>query len=215
MARHRPADGDGDATAGAVLRIDRWLWHARFYKSRALATSAVSAGQVRLNGERVKASRPVRAGDRLALNAAGRLVEVDILALPVRRGPAPEARTAYAETEESLARAVQYAAQQRLGAYAAPRPDGRPDKKARRQLRALGRGQGESGYGLGDWAPYEGDGFGDADADGPPDDTWVDQDAGGIGDDAADGGAHGSPGRDRQRDGWQADRRPAGPRGAK
>ena len=167
MASRRPADRGGEATAAQELRIDRWLWHARFYRSRALATAAVSAGQVRLNGERVKASRVVKVGDRLGLNAAGRLVEVDVRALPARRGPAPEARTAYAETEESIARSVQYAAQQRLGAYAAPRPDGRPDKKARRQLRALGRGQGESGYGPADWAPYDGDGFGAPDDDLP------------------------------------------------
>ena len=141
MAAQQSADRDDEAVTGQALRIDRWLWHARFYKSRALATAAVSAGQVRLNGERVKASRAVKPGDRLALNAAGRVVEIDIRALPVRRGPAPEARTAYAETEESVARGVQYAAQQRLGAFAAPRPDGRPDKKARRQLRALQRQQ--------------------------------------------------------------------------
>jgi ribosome-associated heat shock protein Hsp15 len=159
VPRRRPAEPDSEARADGELRIDRWLWHARFYRSRALASAAVSAGQVRLNGERVKASRAVRAGDRLALNVAGRLVEIDVRALPVRRGPAPEARTAYVETEESLARAVQYAAQQRLGAYAAPRPDGRPDKRARRQLRALGRAQG--GGDPEPWPPYDGDGFAD------------------------------------------------------
>lgn len=143
MPRRRPAEPDSEAPADGELRIDRWLWHTRFYRSRALASAAVSAGQVRLNGERVKASRSVRAGDRLALNIAGRLVEVDVRALPVRRGPAPEARTAYAETDASLARSVQYAAQLRLGALAVPRPDGRPDKRARRQLRALGRAQGD------------------------------------------------------------------------
>ena len=199
MARQRPADRGGEATAAQELRIDRFLWHARFYRSRALATAAVSAGQVRLNGERVKASRVVKVGDRLALNAAGRLVEVDVRALPARRGPAPEARTAYAETEESIARSVQYAAQQRLGAYAAPRPDGRPDKKARRQLRALGRGQGESSHGPADWAPYDGDGFGAPDDDLPAyAGADSDPDDGAGGDDAAgdDGGwaGEGRPG---------------------
>lgn len=143
MAKKVITGSRAEAAAAVGLRLDKWLWHARFYKTRALATAAVGAGHVRLNGERVKASRAVRVDDRIAINASGRLVEVDVRALPVRRGPAIEARGAYEETPESVLRGVAYATNQRLGAFAAPRPLGRPDKKARRQLMALGRRQGE------------------------------------------------------------------------
>lgn len=136
-------ESEGVPGAGS-LRIDRWLWHARFYRSRALATAAVEAGHVRVNGVRAKPSRAVRVGDQLAIARAGNTVEGRIVDLPRRRGPAAEARACFAETEESIARGVRHAQNQRLGAFAAPRPPGRPDKKARRELRALGRGQGEA-----------------------------------------------------------------------
>ncbi len=134
-----------DDSGSTGLRLDRWLWYARFFKSRALATGAISAGHVRVNGTRVKASRAVRVGDEVALALAGRDFECVVRALPVRRGPAPEARQAYEETPPSVQRGITYAQNQRLGALAAPRPDGRPDKKERRQLMALERAQ--SGHG--------------------------------------------------------------------
>ncbi len=143
--KRKAAEAAGAGAGGATLRIDKWLWHARFYKTRALATAAVGAGRVAINGERVKASRTVRAGDRIAVSGGGRTVEVDVLGVPNRRGPAAEARLAYAETADSLARGLVHASNQRLGAFAVPRPDGKPDKKARRQLLALDRRQSDGG----------------------------------------------------------------------
>src|ERR1044072_1955877 len=85
------------------LRIDKWLWCARFFKSRAQATTAVAGGLVHVNGERVKPSRAVHVDDRTEITRDEQRFEVVILSLPVRRGPAPEARTHYVETEASIA----------------------------------------------------------------------------------------------------------------
>ena len=88
-------------TAG--LRVDKWLWCARFYKSRSQATTAVAGGLVHVNGERVKPSRAVHVDDRIAITRDELRFEVVIRGLPVRRGPATEARTFYVETEASVA----------------------------------------------------------------------------------------------------------------
>lgn len=143
-ARKGRSGGDEDAeeAGGSGARIDRWLWMARLYKSRSIAADAVAGGRVRLNGARVKPARTVAPGDRVTLSLGGRDVDLDVRGLPQRRGPAPEARLAYAETPESVARGVQFNAQHRLAAMTVPRPDGRPDKKARRDLMELARRQG-------------------------------------------------------------------------
>lgn len=141
--------GEEGGNAGG-LRIDRWLWQARFYKSRALATEAVAGGHVRLNGVRVKPARVVQPGDRLEVSRGGRVLECVVRAIPARRGPAPEARLAYEETPESIARGERHAEAMRLGAGAAPRPEGRPDKRERRQLRALEAAQRGTGMPAGD-----------------------------------------------------------------
>jgi ribosome-associated heat shock protein Hsp15 len=121
----------------AGLRIDKWLWCARFFKSRSQATAAVAGGLVHVNGERVKPSRSVRVDDRVEITRDEQRFEVVIRGLPVRRGPAPEARTHYVETEASLAAREQQRERARL---APPAPEGRPDKHARRLLRDLRRG---------------------------------------------------------------------------
>ncbi|MBS0375439.1 MAG: hypothetical protein JSR73_12755 [Proteobacteria bacterium] len=144
------ADATADEAAGAgnaggpagTLRLDRWLWCVRLYKTRSLAAAAVSGGHVHLNGARAKPARPVRPGDRLRLAHGGLDRELTVRAIPARRGPAPEARACYAESAESLARAAALAGAQRLAALTTPRPEGRPDKKARRDLLALARRQG-------------------------------------------------------------------------
>lgn len=120
----------------AELRVDKWLWFARFFKSRSQATEAVAGGLVHLNGERVKPAHGVRVDDRLVITRAQQRFEVIVTALPQRRGPAPEARQHYVETAESLALRQQQQEQARL----ATPPDGRPDKHARRALRDLRRG---------------------------------------------------------------------------
>ena len=122
-------------------RLDKWLWHARFFKTRSLATAAINGGKVHLNAERVKPAHQVRVGDRLSLSLQGVLGEFEVLGLPVRRGPAPEASTHYAETPASAARRVVLKEQQRLANLSRPRPDTRPDKRERRQLMRLHRDQ--------------------------------------------------------------------------
>lgn len=123
-------------------RLDKWLWHARFYKTRSLAAAAVAGGKVHLNGERAKPSRRVAVGDRVSVSLGGIVAEFDVLGLPERRGPAAEARDAYRETPASAARRTQLREQQRLADLSRPRPAVRPDKRDRRLLLRLSRGQG-------------------------------------------------------------------------
>jgi ribosome-associated heat shock protein Hsp15 len=133
------ARADGDA---AGLRLDRWLWCARIYKSRSLAATAVAGGHVYCNGARVKPARAVRVGDLLTVSQDGRELELTVRAIPARRGPAPEARACYAESAASIERGARLGAARRLAALTTPRPEGRPDKKERRDLLALARRQG-------------------------------------------------------------------------
>jgi ribosome-associated heat shock protein Hsp15 len=122
-------------------RLDKWLWHARFYKTRSLATAAIKGGKVHLNAERVKPAHSVRAGDRITLSLEGVVAEFEIVGIPTRRGPATEARTHYLETPASASRRAQLRDQQRLAQLSRPRPDTRPDKRDRRRLMRLHRDQ--------------------------------------------------------------------------
>jgi ribosome-associated heat shock protein Hsp15 len=124
-------DDPDPATDAPTLRIDKWLWCARFFKSRSLAQEAVEGGHVQVNGERVKASRQVRVGDRLRITRERERFEVEVAGIPVRRGPAPEARTHYRETAESEAARAHARELDRLSA---PVSSGRPDKRERRDL---------------------------------------------------------------------------------
>jgi ribosome-associated heat shock protein Hsp15 len=133
-----PADGPGGG-AGASLRIDKWLWCARFFKTRAVAQQAVDGGHVQLNGERIKASRQVRAGDRLQVTRERERFVVDVLSIPVRRGPAAEARGHYRETAESEAAR---AAVREFNRLSGPVSTGRPDKRERRDLMRVVKGRG-------------------------------------------------------------------------
>ncbi|HEY4367313.1 MAG TPA: S4 domain-containing protein [Steroidobacteraceae bacterium] len=121
----------------AGLRIDKWLWFARFFKSRSQATDAVAGGLVHVNGERAKPSRNIHVKDRLSITRDEIRFEVVVASLPTRRGPADEARAAYVETIESIAAREQRRENARLSP---PAPDGRPDKHGRRALRNLRRG---------------------------------------------------------------------------
>ncbi len=133
--RVRPDEhGDGH-------RLDKWLWHARFYKTRSLATAAIAGGKVHLNAERVKPAHRVRIGDRLSVSLQGIVAEFEVLGLPARRGPASEAQSHYLETPESAARRVRLREQQQLAQQSRPRPEGRPDKRDRRRLMRLHRDQ--------------------------------------------------------------------------
>lgn len=129
-------EGGGDTASPRFdsIRLDKWLWHARFFKSRSQATDAVSGGLVHVNGERVKASRDIKPGDRLNITRSEQRMEVVVRSIPLRRGPATEARLCYEETEASANQRAVRREQQR---YAPPAPSGRPDKHARRALRGL------------------------------------------------------------------------------
>lgn len=123
-------------------RLDKWLWHVRLFKSRSIAADAVSGGKVKLDGERVKPSHAVRIGQHVYITQGERAIEVEVLALPSRRGPAPQAQACYAETATSAARSARHREARRLAALARPQPDHRPDKRERRQLERLRRRQG-------------------------------------------------------------------------
>jgi ribosome-associated heat shock protein Hsp15 len=122
-------------------RLDKWLWHARFYKTRSLATAAINGGKVHLNAERVKPAHRVRVGDRLSLSLHGIVAEFEVLGLPVRRGPAAEASAHFLETPASAERRARLKEQQRLAQVSRPHSDARPDKRDRRRLMKLQRGQ--------------------------------------------------------------------------
>jgi ribosome-associated heat shock protein Hsp15 len=123
------------ADAADRLRIDRWLWCARLYKSRSAAAEAVRGGHVRLNGQRVKPAHAVKIGDAVQV-ALPHGLERDfaIAAIPVRRGPAPEAAAAYVETPESLERRRKAAEERAARGPYVPPTAGRPDKRTRRLL---------------------------------------------------------------------------------
>lgn len=116
------------------VRIDKWLWAARFFKTRALASEAVDGGKVHVNGDRVKASRPVKLGDRLEIRRGQEQLEVVVQALSEQRGPAVDAQELYEETETSAAKRQADSEQRRALAAAMPRFEGRPDKRSRRAL---------------------------------------------------------------------------------
>src|ERR1700726_1963041 len=122
-------------------RLDKWLWHCRFYKTRSLATAAIAGGKVHLNAERVKPAHRVRVGDRLSVSLQGIVGEYEVLGLPARRGPAAQAQAQYLETAASAERRAKLREQQRLAQASRPRSDGRPDKRDRRRLMRLQRDQ--------------------------------------------------------------------------
>lgn len=120
--------------SSATVRIDKWLWAARFFKTRSLATDAVDGGKVRLNGERVKPARSVKSGDTLDIDNGSTEWEVEVLALSETRGSATVAQTLYAETAQSIARRQQKAEQRKLFQEPGEAIKGRPTKRDRRKL---------------------------------------------------------------------------------
>ncbi len=118
-----------------TVRFDKWLWAARFYKTRSLASDAVNGGHVHLNGQRAKSSKPVRVGDVLKIRKVDLMFVITITDLAERRGSASEAGKLYEEHAESIQAREQYRSQCRMGAMVNPRPTSRPDKRQRRQLK--------------------------------------------------------------------------------
>lgn len=120
------------------VRLDQWLWATRFFKTRSLAKQAVETGKVEVGGQRAKASRAVRVGDRLDVARGEERFEIDVLGLSTVRGPAPVAQALYAETEASAARREQLRRERAAMRDGYRAPEQRPDKRARRLIRALG-----------------------------------------------------------------------------
>jgi ribosome-associated heat shock protein Hsp15 len=120
------------------MRLDKWLWAARFFKTRGDAAEAVSGGRVHVNGQRAKPGKDIRVGSRLQIQRDGLEWDVEVLALPRQRRPAAEAATFYRESDASVARRDQQLAERRaLHAAASTPPPGRPDKHGRRLLRRI------------------------------------------------------------------------------
>ncbi|HFQ14143.1 MAG TPA: RNA-binding protein [Gammaproteobacteria bacterium] len=121
-------------TENAAVRLDKWLWAARFYKTRALAVEAIKGGHVHLNGHRVKPSRKVEAGDALRIRKGEDVFQIAIRDVSDKRGPATRARQLYEETPRSIEARERQRAERRVLAAAAGRPAKRPDKRARRRI---------------------------------------------------------------------------------
>ena len=121
------------------LRLDRWLWFTRFYKTRTAATAAVQGGHVRVNGERARTSVRVRPRDEIRLQRQQLEYVLTVVGIPARRGPASEARACYQESEESVARREQQLTELRRDRLQMPMTRGKPDKHTRRRLRRRNR----------------------------------------------------------------------------
>lgn len=116
------------------VRLDKWLWVARFFKTRALASAAVAGGKVHVNGARVKPAHMLRAGDTLAITRGPERHAIVVRGISGRRGPAADAQHLYEETAASMALRQRHAELRKLAALASPAPPRRPDKRSRRLI---------------------------------------------------------------------------------
>lgn len=117
------------------MRLDKWLWAARFFKTRSMAAEAVEGGKVHLNGSRTKPAHRLRAGDRLRITRGVEMFDVEVLGLNAQRRPGSEAQALYQESQESLAKRTADAEMRRLAWASAPVAEQRPDKRGRRLIR--------------------------------------------------------------------------------
>ncbi|UTM57211.1 ribosome-associated heat shock protein Hsp15 [Photobacterium sp. CCB-ST2H9] len=116
------------------VRLDKWLWAARFYKTRSIARNMIDGGKVHYNGQRSKPSKLVEVGAEIKLRQGNEEKTVTILIVSGTRRGAPEAQTLYQETEASLAQREKQAQMRKLNAHNNPHPEKRPDKKQRRDI---------------------------------------------------------------------------------
>jgi len=123
-----------EKTPPVRMRLDKWLWAARFFKTRSLATQAIDQGRVKVNGERSKPAREIGPGDRLSLHIAEFDWTLTVRALSMQRGPAPVAQLLYEEDPASHARRQQQASERKLAVNPAATIKGRPTKRDRRQI---------------------------------------------------------------------------------
>lgn len=124
-----------DTTPG--IRADVWLWAARFFKTRSLAKQAIEGGKIDVNEAGCKPATPVRVGDTLKIRRGDERLVCTVAALSDKRGPAPEARKLYTETDESIAERERQREDRRMTGGALLRPDARPDKRDRRLIQDL------------------------------------------------------------------------------
>nr|WP_040218969.1 ribosome-associated heat shock protein Hsp15 [Haemophilus parahaemolyticus] len=116
------------------VRLDKWLWAARFYKTRSIAKAMIEGGKVHYNGQRAKVSKAVEIGAMIKLRQGNEEKEVEVLALSDQRRGAPEAQLLYQETEKSVKQREAIAFARKANALSMPHPDRRPNKKERREL---------------------------------------------------------------------------------
>jgi len=116
------------------VRLDKWLWAARFFKTRTLAAKACELNRVEANHQPARSSREVRAGDRLSIKTEGGDFEVEVLGLSDSRGPASVAQQLYRETETSREARRRFAEERKAGLHFTPAPAGRPSKRDRRRI---------------------------------------------------------------------------------
>jgi len=128
-----PGAGSGPSTPAAGQRLDKWLWAARFFKTRQLATEAINGGKVEVEGQRAKPGRTIRPGARILIHKDSLSWEIRVLALAAQRRPAVEAALLYEEEEASRLRRQELVRQRRELGVLADRP-GRPTKRDRRQI---------------------------------------------------------------------------------
>jgi ribosome-associated heat shock protein Hsp15 len=129
-----------DLTEPDKLRLDKWLWAARFFKTRSLAAAAVESGKVLVNGARVKPAKALAAGDTLSIRLGPYQHVAEVLALSSKRGPASEAQKLYRETEESRLRRAALALELKAQPQPADDQKGRPTKKDRREMERVKSG---------------------------------------------------------------------------
>lgn len=123
------------SVSDSTVRLDKWLWATRFFKTRALASAAVTGGKVHANGQRLKPARSVKRGDCYSIRRGYEIFEVIVVELSERRGSASVAQMLYRETEASVARRAAEAEKLKLARLQRPLSSGRPDKKQRRKIR--------------------------------------------------------------------------------
>lgn len=137
MARGHARDDDEEGGDEEKFRLDKWLWAARFFKTRALAAEAIAGGKIEVNGDKPKRAKPLKVGDELRIRLGPYLHHVFVRELSARRGPAETARTLYEETPESIAARELHASRLKAAPPAFFYEKGRPTKKDRRDLRRL------------------------------------------------------------------------------
>ncbi len=123
-----------DDSAAGDYRLDKWLWAARFFKTRGLASEAVKGGKVEVNGQKAKPAKTVRVNDELCIKRGPYECTVTVLKLSGQRGPASEAVTLYQESEESMRRREILSQELKAQGWSAAQPSHRPDKRDRRKI---------------------------------------------------------------------------------